>query len=362
MCPIIAERLHSLVSLKRDDQGKLPTLSGSMAGDIQIPDGFNKGGYDLDYFKFELKPDWLYRVEADLGSMRMLTLTEVSNNASVDTILVRQSPKADDPAPVIEISPKEPGEAFIAVGSTSEIGVLAYHSGTYNLKVTAELDDHGNTASEATMIQVGVAQPGKVQSRADEDWFAFEAEEGVKYDIFTDLISMERSGLTLIDADGEAQLETKITLTATDGDPNILDWVAPSSGIYYVPVWNIIEAYPEFEMQTNAAITGTYQLTVVRSDGEQLSEKTSNPPGTREITNQSGQVPESNVLPTQPNVAVDSNATPTPQPDPTKTSEAETGGGGSAPSAHSGTVDLSLFVALLATVGLVAVRRRFAGS
>ena len=105
MCPIIAERLHSLVSLKRDDQGKLPTLSGSMAGDIQIPDGFNKGGYDLDYFKFELKPDWLYRVEADLGSMRMLTLTEVSNNASVDTILVRQSPKADDPAPVIEISP-----------------------------------------------------------------------------------------------------------------------------------------------------------------------------------------------------------------------------------------------------------------
>ena len=129
-----------------------------------------------------------------------------------------------------------------------------------------------------------------------------------------------------------------------------------------MPVWNIIEAYPEFEMQTNAAITGTYQLTVARSDGEQLSEKTSNPPGTREITNQSGQVPESNVLPTQPNVAVDSNATPTPQPDPTKTSEAETGGGGSAPSAHSGTVDLRLFVALLATVGLVAVRRRFDGS
>ena len=261
------ENEATAVALERSDSGEISTLVGQALGKIQIPEGPNGGFYDPDYFVFDLEPDWFYRVEAELGSMKMLTLTEVSNGRSGASVTASKSPEEDAPEPVIELSPVGPGKASILVSSTTEFGILAYHSVTYTLKVTAELDDHSNSAAKATVIDMESAQPGKIQGRGDEDWFAFEAQEGVKYDILAGLISIERVGLDLVGPGGDSRLETKTRLTDTDGDPKILDWIAPKSGTYYLSVWNLTEAYPDFETQFKTALTGTYTITVTTGTG-----------------------------------------------------------------------------------------------
>lgn len=350
------------VPLTRNDSGDLPRLFGSVTGEIQIPDGFNTGGYDLDLFTFDVMPDWLYRTEGELGSMRTLRLAGISSDGAFHILVVRKNPKSDDPPPVLELSPRFSSKAVISIRSFSEFGVLAYHSGTYTVRITAELDDHADAATNSPAIEVGASKPGVIQNRSDEDWFSFEAEAGVKYDIFVDLISLERTGLDLIDRDASTHLTTKVNLTQSDGDPSILDWVAPNSGTYYLSVWNLLEAYPEFDEQTKAKVIGTYEVKVVRSvrsDGSQPSVDRPSSSGTMATTNQeSGQGSKSSRVPDQATIAGASSATQSPQPNPTKTPDPDGSGAGcSAPTGQGGAADLSLLL-LFGLVGLMAAPLR----
>ena len=249
------------ITLQQIEPGATPTHSEEIEGSVQIPDGPNQGGYDRDYFAFDLEPDWFYLIETDLESADAL---------QVNDILVTRDPwQADDPQ-VIELSPKAPERYFVSVSSFSEHNKLAYHSGTYKLKVTAEQDDHDDIAAGATGLKLGVAESGKIQSRMDEDWFSFEAQKGASYDIFAELVTIGRAGITLIGSDGQTHIATKVKLTEADEDPKILDWVAPNSGLYFVSVWNLFESFPELENEVNSNLTGIYSIEVIAERGELL--------------------------------------------------------------------------------------------
>ena len=60
-----------------------------------------------------------------------------------------------------------------------------YGTGTYTLTIAVSdiVDDHSNSTTNATSVEVGVATPGELEYADDRDYFAFEAEEGELYDL-----------------------------------------------------------------------------------------------------------------------------------------------------------------------------------
>ena len=106
-------------------------------------------------------------------------------------------------------------------------------------------DDHADSIEDATVVTVGEAAQGALGYVDDIDFFAFQAEEGVFYQIDVALGTLSDSLVGLYDAD-----EWLLTFNDDYGDSlaSRIVWRATSSGAYYVAV----EGYD----------TGTYTLTV----------------------------------------------------------------------------------------------------
>ena len=109
------------------------------------------------------------------------------------------------------------------------------------------MDDHANSAGNATLIEVGEPSQGELEYEGDSDYFAFQAEEGELYDLGVVLGSLQDSVLDLFDADG-----TRLAGNDDYGDSlaSRLLWQAPATGAYYVQVTDFF------------AGTGTYTLTI----------------------------------------------------------------------------------------------------
>src|SRR5205814_1987598 len=54
-------------------------------------------------------------------------------------------------------------------------------TGMYQLQVSEDPDDHGNSATNATEVEVGTTVSGKVQYSDDEDWFSVNVVAGQQY-------------------------------------------------------------------------------------------------------------------------------------------------------------------------------------
>ena len=133
----------------------------------------------------------------------------------------------------------------------SDLGGLLFCGATPEPAPTARpaepaVDDHANAVDDATAVTLWEAVKGSLDYEDDVDIFMFQAEKGQSYRIDVALGNLSDSEVALLDANEE--------LLASNDDhgdslASRIDWVAPSSGEYYVAV-------------SGWGGTGSYTLTV----------------------------------------------------------------------------------------------------
>lgn len=96
------------------------------------------------------------------------------------------------------------------------------------------LDDHGDFIDEATTIAVGVEVSGEVGFEGDFDYFVFEAEQGVLYEISIGLVTLGDSALALYDAEWS---ELAFNDDHAETLASRLFWPAEYSGLHYIEIW-----------------------------------------------------------------------------------------------------------------------------
>ena len=144
-----------------------------------------------------------------------------------------------DPA---DLAADEDDEAAIEVG----LGMLACVPGfgqEFGDLSDTSADDHADISEDATVVAVDAATEGVIENLSDVDFFAFQAEAGVTYQMDVAPVTMSDPHMALYDTFGELDYSDDYE----DLAPRIY-WEAPSSGTYYVAV----EGYD----------LGTYVLTI----------------------------------------------------------------------------------------------------
>ena len=111
-------------------------------------------------------------------------------------------------------------------------------------------DDHGDDRSGATRIRDGEFLDGDIERDGDRDFFFFSAEGGGEYRIETHLGSNSDTVLVLYGPDGDYLDEND---DSGEDAASRLEWVAPSSDIYYIEVTGF------------DGTLGTYQLSLFES-------------------------------------------------------------------------------------------------
>ena len=116
--------------------------------------------------------------------------------------------------------------------------------GGYTLSVS-EIDYqdlHGDHRRWATRLTLGIPVDGVIGTRWDQDYFSFEAVEGELYTIEASLGSLVDSRITVVNPE-EQELAQNDNYADTRGSR--LEWIAPSSGEFFVMVestWNFVAA------------------------------------------------------------------------------------------------------------------------
>ena len=99
-------------------------------------------------------------------------------------------------------------------------------------------DDHGDSAQTATVIEVGQTASGVLDHRADFDYFRFTAEEGQHYEILATYGFSQDPRISLHGPDGVGTQEGNDQASGRRQDQKYIQWVAPTSGVYYVVQWS----------------------------------------------------------------------------------------------------------------------------
>lgn len=101
-------------------------------------------------------------------------------------------------------------------------------------EASGSADDHADTSEGATSIAVGEDVRGSLESFDDVDFFAFEAERGVLYEINVTLGTLPDSALVLYDRAGN---ELEFSDDYADSLASRIYWEATYSGTHYLEVW-----------------------------------------------------------------------------------------------------------------------------
>ncbi|MDE0369554.1 MAG: PPC domain-containing protein [bacterium] len=180
-------------------------------------------GGDRDYFAFEAEEGELYDLDVTLGTLEDSVLELYDSDGTWLDSRVEYASKPARP------TWHAPGTGTYYVHVTS-----FYGTGTYTLTIAVSdiVDDHSNSTTNATSVEVGVATPGELEYADDRDYFAFEAEEGELYDLD---VTLPDSLLDIYDTDG-TRLTSHVDYAS---DPARFVWTAPATGTYYVRVSNV---------------------------------------------------------------------------------------------------------------------------
>lgn len=95
-------------------------------------------------------------------------------------------------------------------------------------------DDHADFFDGATVVAVGVQVSGELGSADDLDYFVFEAEQGIVYEVSIRLVTLEDSALVLYDAEWR---ELAFNDDYADTYASRIYWLADYSGDHYIEVW-----------------------------------------------------------------------------------------------------------------------------
>lgn len=177
---------------------------------------------DEDFFFFQAQRGTKYNINASLGTVQAISLSiedvsgeSVASNNGIGTTL--------------EWIPQDSDRYYIVVSGSPQ---LRDTTGTYTLVVgadTALKDRHGGSVDQATSVTLGNEHRGAVSPATDRDYFSFVAQRGVRYSITAELDTSPGVSITVQDAPGKIE-------AANAGVGTTLDWIATTSGTYYVVV------------------------------------------------------------------------------------------------------------------------------
>ncbi len=128
------------------------------------------------------------------------------------------------------------------------------HGGPYGFPETPTLDDHGDTAADATPIILGEPVQGTLDYFFDFDYFRFRAEEGRKYRMSVSHGTLGAISLGLFRPGGGLSLVDEWEHRKREADGPEIVWVSHRTHIFYFAVRNF------------RGETGNYTLTIVPVD------------------------------------------------------------------------------------------------
>ncbi|HEX2643257.1 MAG TPA: S-layer homology domain-containing protein, partial [Thermoanaerobaculia bacterium] len=185
-----------------DDHGDKPESATLLTVDATPVPGAIQIGRDVDYFAFTAAPGQRLLIQTSklgTGSDTLLRLFAPDGT----TLLAADDNGAGGLASRILFTAAETGPYFVAVTHRSSSG-----TGTYEIGVRRVVDDHGDSATQATPLTVGgTPVAGNNEIAGDVDFFSFTAGDGQTLAIRTsDLGTGSDTFLRLYDRDGATQL------------------------------------------------------------------------------------------------------------------------------------------------------------
>ncbi len=200
-------------------ENAMPAIVGeAVGGGIENVD-------DVDYFVFRAEAGVAYLIDVAPETMSDPTLELFDSNL----VSLDYSDDYDGLAPRIQwIAPRSDSH-YVAVGG--------YDEGTYTLTIALasarnEGDDHADWSGNATVVAVDALIPGAIEDNSDVDFFEFRAEAGVAYQIDVAPETMSDPTLELFDSN----LVSLDYSDDYDGLAPRIQWIAPSSGTYFVAI------------------------------------------------------------------------------------------------------------------------------
>ena len=200
---------------------------------------------DIDYFTFEATGGQEYALDVTLGTLQDSVLELFHADGFR---LGANDDYADSTASRLMWHAPATGIYHVQVHSYGR------STGTYTIGISRIIvDDHPDTAANATSVELGAATQGELEHDGDVDYFAFEATQGEYYELDVTLETLPDSRLTIYDTDNSWQASNN---DYGDSTAAPLIWRAPATGTYYVQVAGF------------ATLSGTYTLTITIPDIE----------------------------------------------------------------------------------------------
>ena len=193
---------------------------------------------DTDLFVFQSEEGVLYQIDVALGTLSDST---IALHDADGRELAYNDDHGDSLASRIFWEAPTSGEHYVEVAGLGSSG-----SYTLTVEVSDIVDDHANSEEGATAVSVAEAASGVLEHYGDTDFFVFQSEEGVLYQIDVALGTLSDSTVALNDADG-----WELAYNDDHGDSlaSRIFWEAPTSGEHYVAVAGLVSS-------------GSYTLTV----------------------------------------------------------------------------------------------------
>lgn len=197
---------------------------------------------DSDVFVFEAQPDQIYEIDVTLGTLEESALTLYDMDGW------QLAYNDDQPGSLASrIYWRAPGPGLYYVQVTGG------GAGSYSLIVVESdiVDDHGDSAAEASAAMIDDPAQGALDYAGDVDVFEFAASAGESYAIDVSLDTLPDSVLRLLDSGG---FQLAYNDDSWGSTASRIYWEAPDSGRFYVEVSGFAQA------------VGSYTMTVTVSD------------------------------------------------------------------------------------------------
>ena len=178
---------------------------------------------DMDFFVFQAEAGVTYQIDVTPVTMSDPTLELYDSN-------LESMEYSDDHiglAPHIQWVARSSDTHYVAVGG--------YDEGTYTLTIAIAInveDDHADWPEDATAVAADDPIEGAIGDLLDIDFFTFQSEAGVTYQIDVTPATMSDPLVELYDSNLESMEYSDDHI----GLAPRIQWEAPSSGTYYVAV------------------------------------------------------------------------------------------------------------------------------
>lgn len=199
---------------------------------------------DADWFAFAALAGIEYHIETVLQSLSGSAIRIIDVDG-VTELAVSITPALGIGNLINWTAPAD-GTYFIVVSGSSPERL-----GKYVLTLTGD-DDHGDNAANSTLAAIPSITAGVIETPGDSDWFGVTTIGGARYQFATVLGTLADSVLRVVGPDGVTELARNDDFGG--GLSSRVEWIAPTSGVYFV------------EVVGKALQTGAYELSAALID------------------------------------------------------------------------------------------------